>query len=90
MKTTQTHSTIFGTPRETFSSRTCKETIYSHPIIMCVKYRGVIIFCNLSTVGGYHDAGGGYHEYHGRFHEYRGGVFSTVGYSNSKRLPPRY
>ena len=79
MKTTQTHSTIFGTPRETFSSRTCKETIYSHPI-MCVKYRGVIIFCNLSTVGGYHDARGG-------CHEYREGVFSTVGTQIAKDSP---
>ena len=52
-------------------------------------------------VGGYHDAREGYHplkfEYHGGYHdacggyhEYRG-VFSTVGYSNNKRLfPPWY
>ena len=30
--------------------------------------------------GRYHDACGGYHEYRG--------VFSTVGYSNNKRLSP--
>ena len=45
------------------------------------QYRGRIpSFENLSTVGGYHDACGGYHEYRG--------VFSTVGYSNNKRLSP--
>ena len=60
----------------------------------------------LSTVGRYHDKCGGYLEYRGdimmhvgKYHEYRGGyvryheyrgVFSTMGYSNNKRFPPRY
>ena len=56
----------------------------------------------LSTVGGVQYRGG-YHEYRGGYLEYRGGcsvpwgdimstvgVFSTMGYSNNKRLPPRY
>ena len=38
--------------------------------------------------GGYHDARGGYHEYRGVFTTV--GVFSTVGYLNNKRFPPRY
>ena len=53
--------------------------------------------------GGYHEYRGGYLEYRGGcsvpwgYHDARGdimstvGVFSTVGYSNNKRLfPPRY
>ena len=42
---------------------------------------GDIIFCNLSTVGGYHHTCGGYHEYHGGV-QYHGGTQITKDFPN--------
>ena len=48
-----------------------------------VQYRGGTILCNLSTVGDIMIHVGEYNGYRG--------VFSTMGYSNSKRFfPPQY
>ena len=47
-----------------------------------VQYHGGYHPLKCEYHGGYHDTCGGYHEYHGGV-QYR-------GYSDNKRLPPRY